>query len=256
MALPGPVAALFDALALPAAARVDRRVAKALLAERGELSAADRRIVEAGVERLDWRATLKPGTAGVPAHADEARDYAQLLVMTAVLRPDAAPARLSPLMHRAVAHPLVLVLGNEEGAVLSVGAKRRHGREAGRAVLERIACSPPVRGGTDAAERAFLDSLALDRVPAPDLYALHLAWGDRADAYAAARVAGPFRLPATEAEAEARRAALAAYDAQARRAATLRRAARSERRLNASLDRAREAMQADAELARLRALLA
>nr|MBA3810915.1 DUF4391 domain-containing protein [Caulobacteraceae bacterium] len=97
--------ALHDALVLPRAARVDRRVAKALLVERGGLSSADRRLIEAGLERLTWRATLKPATAGLRAFADEARDYAGIVVMAAAFRPGAKAARLTEVIHRAIAHP-------------------------------------------------------------------------------------------------------------------------------------------------------
>ena len=89
-----PLDNLYDALALPPAALLNRRVAKSLLSERGDLSSADRRRVDTGLERLTWRATLKPAHAGVPAFNDDARDYAQIVVMTALLRPVAQVDRL------------------------------------------------------------------------------------------------------------------------------------------------------------------
>lgn len=51
---------LLAALHLPAEAEVSRRVPKSLLLEHGAPTAADRRGINEGVDRLTWVATLKP----------------------------------------------------------------------------------------------------------------------------------------------------------------------------------------------------
>jgi hypothetical protein len=251
-----PLDILCDAFALPASARIERRVAKSLLSERGALSSADRRRVDAGLERLTWRATLKPAHAGVPAFSDAVRDYALVVVMSAQLRPDAQADRLGEVIHRAIAHPLVLLAGDEAGAVLSIGLKRRHEREADRVVVERLAVSPVVTGGGDPIEATFLSSLKLAALSAHDLWSLHMGWGERAEAFAAARITGAFRLADDEVQADARRAALAAHAVQACEVARLRKAAAGEQRLNRRIDLSRDVTQAAAELARLTQLLA
>jgi hypothetical protein len=246
-----PLDILHDALALPASARVERRVAKSLLSERGALSTADRRRVDAGLERLFWRATLKPAHAGVPAFSDAARDYAEIVVMSAQLRPSAQADRLGEVIHRAIAHPLVLLVGDEAGAILSVGLKRRHEREADRVVVERLVASPVVTGASDPIEAAFLSSLELAALSAHDLWSLHMGWGERAEAFAAARVAGTYRLVDDEAQADARRAALAAHAVQAREVARLRKAAGGEQRLNRRVELSRDAARAEGQLVAL-----
>ena len=246
-----PLETLYDALALPASARIERRVAKSLLSERGALSSVDRRRVDAGLERLTWRATLKPAHAGVPAFSDAARDYAQIVIMSAQLRPEAQVDRLSEVIHRAIAHPLVLLVGDEAGAALSVGLKRRHEREADRVVVERLAVSPAVTGGGDPIETAFLSSLKLAALSAHDLWSLHMGWGERAEAFAAARIIGAFRLADDEVQADARRAALAAHAVQAREVTRLRKAAAGEQRLNRRIDLSRDVTQAETHLARI-----
>lgn len=246
-----PLDTLYEALAIPAAARVNTRVAKSMLAERGELTAADKRLVESGVERLTWRATLKSRNVGVAAFVDDHRDYAQIVIMSAAVRPDANVARLTETIHRAIAHPLVLLTENGVGAVLSVGIKRRHEREAERVVVERLTVSPPVMPEPDEMRAAFLDSLALATVSAHDLWSLYLGWEVRIEAFTAARITSSFRLPQDAAEAAARREALASYDVRTREAKALRKAALSERRLNRRLDLARHVARADADLAQL-----
>lgn len=246
---------LDKALDIPPAARIDRRVAKSLLAERGELSSADRRLVEAGLERLSWRATLKPINVSLPAFHDAARDYAELVIMSAELRAGARAHRIIELIHRAIAHPLVLLTEDEAGATLSIGLKRRHEREAGRVVVERLTTSPLVSADPDPVTDVFLASLPLAAVSARDLWSLHTGWAERAEAFLAARITGVYRLPANEDQAEARRVALGTYDTRLREVVALRKAAVAERQLNRRIDLSREVARADAELAGVVSLL-
>lgn len=248
--------ALLTALALPPAARVTQRVAKALLSERGALSTTDRRLVETGLERLTWRATLTPSSAALAAWRDDARDYSQIVVMEARTRPEAKLDRLLEVIHRAVAHPLVLIAGDDAGAALSVGLKRRHEREADRVVVERLATSPVVSVPLLPVDEALLTSLDLAAVGAHDLWSLHTRWGERVEAHAAARITGLFRLATDPGQIEARREALADHAAQAREVTRLRKAARTERQLNRRIELSREVTRAEGRLADMTTRLA
>jgi Domain of unknown function (DUF4391) len=79
-------AALIAALALPAEARVDKRVPKKLLVEQGAPTAADKRQIHDGIEELMWIAALKPTTIGVPEYRDEIREYLEIAILVADLR--------------------------------------------------------------------------------------------------------------------------------------------------------------------------
>ena len=83
-----------------------------------------------------------------------------------------------------------------------------------------------------------------------------MGWGERAEAFAAARITGVFHLAGDEAHADTRRTALAAYAVQAREVSRLRKAAPAARRRSRRIELSHEVAQAEAELARLIALLA
>lgn len=123
-----PGARLYSALGVPATAQVDRRVAKSALVERGGLSSADKKVMDAGVERLTWRSTLTPQSVALRPLVDETRDYSQIVVMSAVLRPGATVDRLSELIHRAIAHPLTLIVQGHGQGAQDVDLSRRIGR--------------------------------------------------------------------------------------------------------------------------------
>ena len=226
------VAALVDALELPAGARVGQRVPKKMLSENGAPTAADRRAINDRIEELVWLAALKPNTIGGPDYRDDAREYLEIAVLQLMLRPDAKAARLIELTHRAVPYPVLLLTARSEGASISAAHKRWSQGEAGKTVLDgdvveatiSLAQGESVRGG-------FRDALALNRQPRLSLHALYQGWIDTLLAFQAACRTGRF-APATSAEsAMARREALSACARLETEANRLRAAAAREKQM-------------------------
>jgi len=238
---------LIAALNLPPNARVDRRVPKTLLLEHGAHTAADKRRIRDGIEEMQWVATLKPTTIGVPAFRDATREYLEIAVLTVALRDGAKAERLSELLHRAVPYPLFLLLGMDAGLTLSLAHKRWSQAEAGATVLDAdmVAAVAPTSSGQTTT--AFLASLSLSSQPRVDLFRLYHGWIDAVQALLAAQLTGCFNLPGSLEHAVARREALheaARLDAEIAR---LRVAAAKERQvprqveLNLALKRAEAA---------------
>lgn len=223
---------LFDALELPSSACMERRVPKALLAEHGASGAGDRKLVEGGIERLSWRASLKPATIGVPTFADETRDYREIPVLTLETRDGANAARLAKIAHAAIPYPLILIAGDGGQATLSLAPKRRHERQADRFVAERLATTAPLAAPLDGIAEAFLASLTVAQLPTANLWSLYEGVIERAEAYSAARITGAFRVPANADAAVSRRYALATYADQVRSLRSIQRQVRAETRLS------------------------
>lgn len=200
---------LIAALDLPPGARVDRRVPKTLLVEHGAPTAADKRRINEGIEEVQWVATLKPTTIGVPALRDTVREYLEIAVLSVALRAEAKTDRLSALLHRAVPHPVFLLVVEGTRLTLSLAHKRWSQGEAGATVLE----GEPVAATLTDSEPGgplslFLEALSLARQPRTDLYRLYQGWIDTLLALLAARVTGHFVVPASPDHAATRREAL------------------------------------------------
>lgn len=196
-------------LALPAASRVDRRVPKSLLAGSGATTAADRKLVAAGIESLSWVAALKPGNTGVAALRDDRRDYREIQVLRLEVR-GAARDRLRTLVHRAVPYPVLLVTVGAE--VTASTAHLRHSQgAAGETVLESAVEVATLPGAT-AAPGWWSDAaaaLALAAQPARDLHDVYEGWRSVLLAIRCAERSGRFRLDRNRAAVEKRRTALA-----------------------------------------------
>lgn len=197
------------ALGLPAAARVDRRVPKALLLEYGAPTAADRRRVNEGIEQINWVAALKPTTVGVAAFRDDAREYLEIAVLHATLRDDADLARIIELLHRAIPYPVLAFAELTGCLMLSATHKRWSQGEAGRTVLDGDIVAVAGPSANEPFGKAFGEALALTSQPPGSLLALYQGWLDTLLSLEAARLSGRFAILSSAEARASRREALA-----------------------------------------------
>lgn len=227
---------IIASLALPPDARVDQRVPKKLFLEQGAPTAADKRIIQDGIEEVQWVAALKPINIGVPAFKDDSREYLEIAILSASLRPVAKEARLVELIHRAIPYPLLLVSGHAAGLSVSAAHKRASLGEGGKTVLDDAITTIRLDDGPAEHETAFKASLRLADQPKQSLFALYQGWIDRLQALAAARLTGRYVLNNTASEAAERRAALADHARIVREIAGLRAKAAKETQINRRVD--------------------
>ncbi|MBV7544621.1 DUF4391 domain-containing protein [Acidovorax sp. sic0104] len=194
------------ALALPDATRVDQRVPKKLLAERGAATAADKRQVQDGVDEVQWLASLKPHLIGVPAFKDAQREYLEVAVLSLKLKPGTKPGRLAELLHRAVPYPMLLVTSSDLGVNLSLAHIRASQNEADKMVLDGPVLSVPLPEASRGQD--FYAAMALAKQPQANLLALYQGWLDTAGALDIAAETGRFQRSMTREQAAARQAAL------------------------------------------------
>lgn len=223
---------LVAALDLPPGARVDRRVPKTLLVEHGAPTAADKRRINEGIEEVQWVATLKPTTIGVPSFRDAVREYLEIAVLSVVMRTGAKAGRLAELIHRAIPYPLFLIVTEGDRLTLSLAHKRWSHVETGARVLDDDPVAVTVSGATsDGPQAAFLHALSLAGQPRADLFALYQGWIDTLIALLASLETGTFNVVLSPALAAARRAALAECALLSAQLAKLRVAADKERQV-------------------------
>jgi len=203
---------LIAALDLPVATRVNQRVPKKLLVENGSPTAADKRLIQDGIEEIAWVAALKPANIGVPEFRDELRAYLELAVLCITLRQQAKTSRIAELMHRAVPYPLVLILEDGADVLMSLAHIRSAQKEVDKTVLAdaatQVRFEDHVVAGDAATRKAFLQALSHSRQPRADLYALYQGWIDTMTALQAARITGRFVTSTSPEQAAAQRAAL------------------------------------------------
>lgn len=208
---------LVAALDLPAGALVNQRVPKKLLVENGAPTASDKRLINDGIEEVQWLAALKPNTIGVPEYRDDVREYLEIAILSVTLKAsDDKPvkaARLAELLHRAIPYPMLLLLNSEKALMLSLAHKRWAQNEAGKVVLDGNVVEVALSGDSPSPEieTAFMQALALGRQPQATLYTFYQGWVDTVQTLLAARLTGTFAATTTPEQAIARRVALQDY---------------------------------------------
>ena len=218
------------ALGLPDSASVNQRVPKKLLLENGAPTAADKRKINEGVEEIQWLASLKPNTIGVPDYCDDPREYLEIALLSVTLRGEAKAARLAELIHRAIPYPLFLVLLQGDQAIISLAHKRRAQNEAGKFVLDGDIVEVPLTG--NASENSlFLAALALGSQPRANLLQLYHGWMDTLVALQASKITGTFSKAATHEAAIARREAVVKSEELETKITTLRNIAAKEKQV-------------------------
>lgn len=242
-------AAVIDALSIPPEALVQQRVPKKLLLEQGAPTAADKRGIQDGIEEIHWVAALKPTNIGVPAFRDDAREYLEVAVLTAELRPAAKVARLVELIHRAIPYPVVLLTQQGDALALSLAHKRWSQGEGGKVVIEDLRQVPITLAAPTGAQSAFLASLAVSGLPARDLCSFYEGLVTRLTAFEAARITGAFRSPDSAESGVAVRDSLDRHGRLKRELANLRAKAHKERQLNRRVELNLEIKRLEAELA-------
>ena len=241
-------AELFTALQLPAGALVDQRVPKKLLLENGAPTAADKRAINDGIESMQWLASIKPATTGVPAFRDATREYLEIAVLQVIWREDARIARLCELIHRAIPYPVVLIAEQNGAAHLSTAQKRWAQNEAQKTVLDDRVEAADLAGLNSNIAAAFLGALPLARQPLGSMWALYEGWENCLVALQAATLTGRFELLDTNERKAARRDAL-------RTAAELRERITELRRMAASASQMARQVELNLELQKVQAEL-
>lgn len=222
-----------SALALPPTQAPARRLPKDVLAQHGAANAADRKLIDSAIERLDWWATLSPATIGVSPGTDTERPVPaiQLLALTARGEPT---QRLLTLIHRAIPVPVILLtaLPGDAGTRITLGPLRRAERVADQMVVERLVAVPDIASPDEETVAEFLSSLSIAALPRTTLAAIYDALIERAEALRVSRIVdAPYLLPQDATAAGVRREALARYAAVESDWLAARAVARREKRL-------------------------
>lgn len=250
---------LIDALGVPPAALVDRRVPKTVLVEHGAPTPGDKRHINDWIEELRWVAALKPTTVGVPEYRDAVREYLEIAVLLLVLRPEARETgRIVELVHRAVPYPVLLVTedGPARTAGLSVAHKRWSQGEAGQTVLDGEVTSVKLDAMSEPSLlAATVSAFRFDLQPRMNMFTAYQGWMSVVIAFQAARITGSLTVASSLPETTERQAALREYERLEGEIARVRAAAGRERQMARRVEANQIIKQLEAAQAAARKLL-
>ena len=123
----------------PDTCSVDQRIGKALFADSGPLTPADRRTFRNEISEISCSYILDEnhGIMLTP-YSDDEHDYTCLAQVDVFLKKPGKAVRIAELCHRAMPYPLIVILHDGDSMMLSMAEKRfsRDGKE--NVVLEHV----------------------------------------------------------------------------------------------------------------------
>ncbi len=225
----------YDKLAIPETCHLGKRVFKKLFHENARLGATDKKALRDDIDTITWVYTLKPTTIPILAYKDDKREYDEIVLLQVDLKTQKRTGRIVEIIHRAIPYPLVLVFVFGTTFAISLAHKRFSQAERGAIVAEEFVTTGWIDlgpGSPTPVQQAFLDSLAITKLPHTHFYALYSAFVDRLIALDCARLTGEYRIEAAAERREARRQRLAECHELEVRIAETRATAKLEKQIN------------------------
>lgn len=229
-----------NAFAIPAEARIDKRVPKSILTEQFGSSSSNRKRIES-IDSFYWIAALKPEAIGVSLYRDEIREYLEIAVVLLILRSQDNKQKIIEWVHRSIPYPLILVTEYDESIVISAAHKRFSLNEKNAIVLDgdviaTRAISKIYNGSVDESTVEFKKSLTISEAPRSNLHAFYQGYIERIEAYRAAAITNRYFLFPDPAGSSDRRSALLRYAQIERDIADLRSRAKRESQISRTVE--------------------
>jgi len=205
---------LYEAMGMPDACRIDRRVYKKLFFENenARFTSADKKLFGEHVESICWRYTLKPETTNIAPYEDDEREYHEIAVLEVILRKPDKAERLANLAHRAIPYPIILVLAHNSLLMLHLAPKRANRADSAKWTLESehfthwLDLSKP-----SDIERACLQELDLRQLRLSSLFVLYTDLVECVTSLNCAKVTGKYTSSSGAGKQTQRSEALAAH---------------------------------------------
>lgn len=186
---------LFSSMEIPEACLLDKPVYKKMFLDNAELDQTDKRALSEDVGRIRWRYTLKPETINIRPFQDDTHDYPEVAILSIELSSPNRAQRIAAFMHRAIPYPLILVFEYESKLSIAVAEKRINLADKSKMViLDRWQTEWFDPKLANATLSAFLDAIALHRLPGSNFFALYEAFQAQIIQLIASERTGAFAL--------------------------------------------------------------
>ncbi|WP_128891738.1 DUF4391 domain-containing protein [Erythrobacter sp. HKB08] len=227
---------LFASMEIPEACLLDKPVYKKMFLDNAELDQTDKKALSQDADRIRWRYTLKPETINIRPFQDGTHDYPEVAILSIELSSSNRARRIAAFMHRAIPYPLILVFEHEGKLSIAVAEKRINQADKSKMViLDRWQTDwfDPKRA--NAPISAFLDAIALHRLPGTNFYALYEAFQAQVIQLIASERTGTF-APVPIEESKVHAEALKEIDGLEREIAELKSNLKREKQMSRKVD--------------------
>lgn len=185
-------------LGLPERCILQKRLTKAFFEKHFTLTAAEKKLLNEGIEHMDWLASIK--AAHIPAYLTETHSYEEVQVFAVQLRASTASGRVekagtkvAELLQKYLPYHLLLFVYDAENYLVNVCTKRINQNDGSKRTLEANITSPVLSLlYADAPTKTFHEALHFAQLDKSDLRTLYASYMQAVVQCRAAAITGSF----------------------------------------------------------------
>ena len=171
---------------------VNQRIGKMLFAENGLLTPADRKAFRNDISEIRCTSVLDASRGiQLDSYKDNDHDYSNLVQVDVVLKKTNKTSRITELCHRAIPHPLIVVLHGENVIWISMAEKRFSRDWKDQVVLEDITDTGWL---TITHLQEFSEAADFRKFKKSNYLELYRHYSELLDIFKAAEITGTFKL--------------------------------------------------------------
>lgn len=116
----------------------DKKIAKNIFYAQDDFSKHAEKLFTKQVDTISLIAVLNTNNTNIESYITEEELYAELLVISVVIRDTTSVDKISTIIHQIIPNPLLLIIHYESQAMLTISHKRKNKADKSKQVVEQI----------------------------------------------------------------------------------------------------------------------
>jgi hypothetical protein len=171
---------VIEILSLPDKAVIIRKITKKLFYDNAELNKREKDALVSEIESIRLIAMINEDSFNIGKFRDEDYDYTDIAVIYIDLRKNEKMKTIAKILHEAIPHPALLVLGYKNLIVFSTAAKRLNKIDTSKTIIEENNFSPWLCiDYPDEKDVDFINRLKTNTLPFENLYKFYTELDNR-----------------------------------------------------------------------------
>ena len=185
-------------LHIPDRSLLEKRLTKAFFLKNFNLSAGEKKLVNAGIEGMQWLASIKPSTANIPAHIEADYKYEEIQIMVCTVMDNKLKElaeKSMVLFQKYIPYQMLVIIEDANEFMINVCDKRINKNEPSKRTIERYFLTNSLsKLYKNNHSEAFYKALSFNNLNKTNLKLLYKSYIQAVVQYQAASITGNYQL--------------------------------------------------------------
>jgi len=185
-------------LHIPDRSLLEKRLTKAFFLKNFNLSAGEKKLVNAGIEGMQWLASIRPSTANIPAHIEADYKYEEIQIMVCTVMDNKLKElaeKSMVLFQKYIPYQMLVIIEDANEFMINVCDKRINKNEPSKRTIERYFLTNSLsKLYKNNHSEAFYKALSFNNLNKTNLKLLYKSYIQAVVQYQAASITGNYQL--------------------------------------------------------------